>query len=230
MHPRKVQQLAHLQAFADYVQGRSIAVVGTAPLDGDQIPDIKRHDLVYVVSAVNYSHDLEPDIVFLNGEQTRTFDREGWDCLAYRPEWVVTKRRTPKLKPNVRTAMLEKEKLNVNQVTGALLDLAKFDPLTVTVYGADFYVAGPASAYSLTYLKNAEAQGGRRSVEMIEAGIRAHDQKAQRQAIRELIETKGWPVGDRRYLSVVHMTDDEYRRAYTAGWRTPDAAHVWSTL
>jgi hypothetical protein len=218
------------EAFAGYVNGRTIAVVGTAPLDGDQTAEIEAHDLVYVVSGLCHSHDVRADIVFINGEQTRTFERQGRDCLAYQADWVVAKRRTRRTEPRYRSALLGRSRLNANQVTGALLDLAYFDPAAVTVYGADFYLGGPSAAYSLTYLRNAEQRGGRRSLEAIDAGIRAHKQDAQRQAIRDLIDRKGWPTGDARYLHAVNVTDDEYRRAYTALWRAPDAARAWSDL
>ena len=205
-------------AFAEFVQDRTIAVVGPAPLVGDQVAEIEAHDLVYVCSAQWRYHDVRADIVFLNSHHGRLWANDRLE-LGYEPAWVVLKNSITK-RPNSRTARKLKG-VNVNQVTGALYDLSWYAPRDVKVFGADFYLGGPSVAYTASYGPS------RGDFQRAEEGIRAHDQHLQRAAVRDIIAEKGWPSGDARYTHAANLTDAEYSRQYQAAWRHPNAQAEW---
>jgi len=210
-------------AFREYVEGKTIAIVGPAPLDGDQMPEIEAHDLVYVVNAQWRTHNIRADMAFLNGGFSREYNR-GMN-VAYQVDWVVLKNRQPARECSRQAHSVRG--YNVNQVVGALYDLSIYSPADVKVYGADFYIGGPAKTY-LKQVKTMFYKDGRPSVETMEAGIRSHEQDKQRETVRSIIKAKGWPSGDSRYVSIAQMTNEEYRAAYTAAWRHPDAAKQWA--
>ena len=212
-------------SFAEYVNGRTIAIVGPAPLEGDQTGDIEAHDIVYVVTGHVRAHDVRADIVFLNANGARHYRRHG--SVPYEPDWIVTKQRRLE-GPNIRAAVWPRG-INPNQVVIALHDLTFYEPADVKVYGADFYLGGPTDAYVAPV--KAEIHGmGFTGIERVESAIRAHDQTSQRRVVRRIIADHGWPSGDSRYVTAAMMTDNQYRAAYAQAWRHPDAARAWETV
>jgi hypothetical protein len=208
------------EPFAEYVAGRTIAIVGPGSLDGDQTPEIEAHDLVYVCSGQWRHHDVRADIVFLNSNYGRKYANHDLD-LEYAPEWVVLKN-AGSSRPQTRTAH-QRKGININQVTGAVWDLSHYEPADVKVYGADFYLGGPGSSYQANYKTHAQTYNYQRT----EESLRSHDQQGQRAIVRDVIAAKGWPTGDSRYVDIAMMPDKAYASAYNAVWRSPNAKAEW---
>lgn len=210
------------QRFAEYVNGKTIAVVGPAPADGDQADAVEGHDIVYRVSGQwGFGDDYGPraDIVFTNsGISSQVRDGMYWDRFEQLGvRWVVTKRNIGLEHRNVRHAR-KPPGANPLQVVMAVYDLAQFDPASVTVFGADFYMAGPKRMYQPEYLAHCVGMGlgaARSSVE------REHRIEQQVKPIRSVIAAKGWPTGDRRFLDVVNLDEQELIRRWREVWYDP---------
>ena len=198
-------------SWAGHVEGRSIAVVGPAPLDADYSDQIEAHDLVYRLGF----HDRtlpgtgrRTDIVFLNGRQGREHaeDTFAWErAVADTATWWVFKQ-SNRYRPNGlhRTAARPSIR-NPNQATHALFDLLQYDTGPITVFGVDLYSGGPQQFYNTAY-----AGLTARPVESHAEAFLMHRPFEQLRFHRRFIET-GRIVGTPRYLKAATMTDDDYR-------------------
>jgi hypothetical protein len=193
----------------DYVAGRSVAVVGPAPMVEDQSAHIDAHDIVYRVATtpVGGAYGTRTDVVYLNGLVSRTiFDDDQTELLqridpatwwvfktpnGYRREGLYRKARRPRISG-----------LNVNAVTGILFDLVQSDVGTINVFGADLYAGGPDAAYHPDYT--------RRPLSGQALGFIMHEPFKQMRVHRAIVAT-GKVGGDSRYLAAVSMTDEEYQ-------------------
>jgi len=199
--------------FGDYVAGKSIAIVGPAPMVADQSADIDGHDLVYrpAHSPQGGQYGSRIDIAYLNGRCGRTiYDDSEWQLLdAIAPAtWWVYKGSTSMqgrrdglwrvgIKPGIR--------MNLNAVTGILWDLVQHPTGPITIYGADLYAGGPGSAYgdAYDYTSHRDPAGQAN-------GIIMHEPWKQMRVHRAAHST-GKVVGDDRYIAAVTMTDHEYQ-------------------
>jgi hypothetical protein len=203
--------------FSDFVAGKSIAIVGPAPMPYDQSADIDGHDLVYRPghSPIGGQRGDRIDIAFLNGQLGRQIYDDDHDEYRRRLEpadWWVYKggsSMTHRVGGNYRSCIRPKLRLNMNAVTGMLFDLTRFDTGLITVYGADLYASGPGNAYEPTY--------DVRPVHEQANGVILHDPWKQIR-IHRAAHATGKVVGDDRYLAAVTMTDDEYQ-AVIDRWR-----------
>jgi hypothetical protein len=197
--------------FDEYVAGKSIAVVGPAPMPVDQSADIDGHDLVYRPghSPVGGRYGTRTDIAYLNGALGRSVYDDDWSDLRSRIEpaaWWVYKgsssmqgRRDGLWRKAIRP---RDARLNPNAVTGILFDLVQHEVGHITVYGADLYAGGPGNAYLPEY--------DRRNLTGQAQGIILHDPWKQMRVHRAIVET-GKVTGDDRYLAAVTMADEEYQ-------------------
>jgi len=197
--------------FDEYVAGKSIAVVGPAPMPVDQSADIDGHDLVYrpAHSPQGGRHGTRIDIAYLNGALGRCIYDDDWSEIRNQIEpatWWIYKgsstmqgRRDGLWRKSVRP---RDARLNVNAVTGILYDLVRYDVGRITVYGADLYAGGPGNAYKAGY--------DRRDLQGQAQGIILHDPWKQMRVHRAIVET-GKVTGDDRYLAAVTMADEEYQ-------------------
>lgn len=204
--------------FDAYVAGKTIAVVGPAPLPHDQSADIDSHDLVYRVAAhaqLRDGYGTRCDIAYLNGAVGRTIlDDDQRDLKAAidgATWWVYKTRQGRQYRPHglQRVAHRPDHVANPNAVTGILWDLTHFHPASITVYGADLYAGGPGNAYDQGY--------DRRDVASQASSILTHRPLEQRRAHRAIHAT-GLTIGDDRYLAAVTMTDEQYQ-AVIDSWR-----------
>ena len=193
--------------WSDYVRGRSIAVVGPAPMPVDQSSDIDGHDLVYRPghSPVGGHYGERIDIAYLNGNLARTIlddDRAHWRRNINRATWWVYKMTGHRPNGLYRHAVKPRQTMNVNAITGILFDLIQEDVGSITVYGADLYAGGPGNAYHESY--------DRRTTKGQALGILDHEPWKQMRVHRAVYRT-GKVQGDDRYVAAVTMTDEEYQ-------------------
>jgi hypothetical protein len=200
--------------FAEYVDGRTIAVVGPAPSVGDQSAQVDAYDLVYRTSpqlgqASGYGDRC--DLAYINSTGSGHARDGRWDDVFARYDWVVTKRHTVLKTVRHRKALLPPHG-NANQITGMLWDLAQYDPADVAVFGADFYTT--TRPYDPGY------HGGQQSADQHAAGVRLHDQRLQRRNILNVLDRKGWPSGDLRFNLLLEASDEEFE-LLLAHWYQP---------
>lgn len=196
--------------FGDFVAGRSIAVVGPAPMPVDRSAEIDAHDLVYrpTQSPIGGHYGQRIDIAFLNGHTGREIYDDDQAELRERIEpatWWVYKGGTSlagRRDGLWRTIVRPRLRLNLNAVTGILFDLVQHPTGPITVYGADLYAAGPGNSYHPDYdIRDVAGQA---------EGFILHEPWKQMRVHRAAVAT-GRVVGDDRYLAAVSMTDDEYQ-------------------
>ena len=204
--------------FETYVAGKTIAVVGPAPMLTDQSAEIDAHDLVYRPghSPVGGWYGTRTDIAYLNGQLGRAILDDDHRHLKTRIDgatwWVYKSRQGRQYRPDglERVAHRPTHIQNPNAVTGILWDLTHYQPASITVYGADLYAAGPGHAYHDGYdRRDAGGQG---------QGILMHRPMEQLKVHRQVYET-GLIVGDDRYVAAVTMTDQQYQ-AVIDSWQT----------
>ncbi len=205
--------------WSEYVRGRSVAVVGPAPLERDQSAEIDAHDVVYrTAQHLNAppTYGTKLDVVFLNGQHGRqvyddhhTWWREIADSATW---WVFKDGRNTYRRDGLRHVAVRPRITNPNAVTCILFDLIQQPVGNITVFGADLYASGPGNAYHDGYDK--------RPVSGQAAGITMHKPMEQMR-VHRAVHSTGKVTGDDRYLAAVTMSDDEYR-AVIDRWR--DAA------
>ena len=208
--------------FDEYVAGKTIAVVGPAPLLYDQSAEIDAHDLVYRPghSPMGGWYGDRVDIAYLNGQLGREIldveSREIRERIDIATWWVYKGRNSRAYRPEglERTAHRPDHVHNPNAVTGILWDLTHFHPASVTVYGADLYAGGPGNAYHHEY--------DRRDLAGQAQGIILHRPWEQMRAHRAIHST-GLTVGDERYLAAITMTDDQYQAVIDSWQQAYDA-------
>jgi len=204
--------------FEQYVAGRTVAIVGPAPVIGDQRAEIEAHDIVYHVAsyAPNNLYTDRVDVAFLNGQVGREILDTKWDAcrsVIDRADWWVYKNKNSRAyRPhgNQRHAHLADNVKNCNAITAMLWDLTYFHPESITVFGTDLYAAGPGKVYAAEYKKSGVGYQAR--------GIVMHKPIEQFRAHRAVHRT-GKVVGDARYLAAVTMTEEQYGAVITQ-WQT----------
>ena len=202
--------------FADYVDGKTIAIVGPAPTVGNQTAEIDAHDLVYrPAHSISVDHYTDrADIIYLNGRLGRTIYEPEWEHLLEKAEaatfWVCKGQDCQQRRKGFwRVAHRPDQVHNPNAITGMLFDLAQCRPASISVYGADLYASGPGNAYAAGYT---EAEVGRQA-----QGIILH-RPLEQMALHRAVHKRGLTVGDDRYLAAVTMPDDDYRAVIEA-WK-----------
>lgn len=200
--------------FEEYVAGRTVCVVGPAPLDEPLDDLIESHDIVYRAGRhiPRPGYGTRTDVVYLNSHQGRTIladESASWSAHMQAADWWVFKNLSGwRPSGNYRRAMRPR-KMNPNAVTGILWDLIHFEPSSITVVGTDLYAGGPQRAYYDGYDMHALTV-------QAEAFLN-HKPFDQMRVHRQIVQT-GKVVGDDRYLKAVSMTDDEYRTVVDS-WR-----------
>ena len=196
--------------FGEFVAGRSIAIVGPAPMAVDQSAEIDGHDLVYrpAQSPIGGHYGHRIDIAYLNGWYGRKIyddDQTRWRESIEPATWWVYKasgthvgRRDGLWRRSIRPKL----RMNVNAITGILFDLVQHETGPISVYGADLYAGGPGNAYYATYSSREPGPQAQ--------GIILHEPWKQMR-VHRAVHATGRVVGDDRYLAAVTMTDDEYQ-------------------
>jgi hypothetical protein len=207
--------------YADYVSGRTIAIVGPAQPTHDQSAQIDSHDIVIRLSWVGQSfhpwYGTKCDVSFFNLAASRYWSGSGRaDSALATLDWVLTKADYGLTGVTRSRVVSLPEGINANQVPILLHDLSQFRPGPVSVFGADFYW-DKQTAYLASY-RNVMVEAKPRSKgKTVAEALSGHDWDRQRQVCRDAMGRLD-VVGDGRFLQVMALGDDEYRdgmlRAY----------------
>jgi hypothetical protein len=206
--------------WADYVRGRSVAIVGPAVPLRDQSEEIDGHDIVIRCGWVGPA-SLHPwygsvcQVTFFNKANSSHWSASGTADADLRTlDWVLTKVGTEQPFVGRSRQVHLPAGLNANQVPILLHDLSLFAPGPVSVFGADFYW-NPQASYTSEYLSFAEqAQPTMQGTSMAER-MNGHHWDRQRQSCRQSMRTLD-VVGDDRFLDVLALDDDVYRNGMLA--------------
>ena len=206
-----------MSEFADYISGKSVALVGPAVAPYDQGDEVESHDVVY---RIGYRWDLNKpvpnygdrtDVVFYNAENSRKLALGLYDPFVKEIPWVMVKR-DPKLgKVKHSYRVLELPFTKANQAPIALNDLVKLGASKITVFGVDLYLGGPSTAYDKNYLD--------RTAERDWWGVQIHTPQDNHKFIRNLVrEHKQLIVGDERFIRAANLSTPEYLRNLKKAW------------
>jgi hypothetical protein len=226
-----------MSTFGEYVDGKTIAIVGPAPAPYDQTAEVDAHDIVYRASYGRSIPSLEVlqsstaadgrdyfySGVFPAGYGTRVdmaYYCSGDSDMAARGEldqvlvdldWAVYKRLNMPVTglTNSRSANQPPMSSGLqNQITGMLWDLTFYHPQAVTVFGADFYTSPVEEWYDPTYYASEYITDPQQMVTVTNAKL-WHNQSEQRRVVK-MVRDLGWLVGDDRYLRALDMTFEEH--------------------
>lgn len=222
-----VRDQAVEQAFADYIRGRTVALVGPALPERDQRAEVDAHDVVYRIGVHAEHHPLygdRMDVGIVNSQKSRRISAGDHADRIAGLDWLITKAGagTPQV-PNRRAHL---PLGTPNLATIALHDLTFFEPATVTVFGADFYLGGPAMAYYGPYKV---ASGGYSFFDVRTNSTRVHDQQLQRRIVNRIRAERGWPTGDARYLAALELDDVTFQTRWDAAWYAEGAQREYET-
>lgn len=202
--------------FADYINGKSVALVGPAVAPYDQSVEVEAHDVVY---RIGFRHDLgkpvpnygeRTDVVFYNAENSRKLALGLYDGFVTNIPWVMVKR-DPKMIKRHRYRVLDLPFSKANQAPIALNDLVKLGPSKISVFGVDLYLGGPSTAYDKNYLD--------RTPERDWWGVQIHSPEDNHRFIRRLVrQHKDLIVGDERFRHVSRLSTQEYLRDLKKAW------------
>jgi hypothetical protein len=223
--------------FYEYVAGKTIAIVGPAPVRYDQSAEIDAHDIVYRTSyGFGWRSGMDPspagdcwtpgvfprgtgtrvDMSFYNGMATRQAAEGALDRLYVDLDWAVHKFRPDYESPltNIRWVQtwpnIKGRRVQPNQVTLMLWDLMGMDVADVTVFGADFYMGTSDTWYDPDYMQPGWDLAYDDPTEAFARGAAFEDQEDQRQVIRTIREQFGWPNGDERFLEALYTSPEEH--------------------
>jgi hypothetical protein len=202
--------------FADFVKGKTVALVGPAVAPYDQSAEVDSHEIVF---RIGYKWDLGKDVpnygtrtdaVFYNAENSRKLALGLYDQFIKEIPYILVKR-DPKIGANQRYEILELPFKQANQVPIALHALVKSNPKAITVFGADIYLGGPATAYDKNYLD--------RSPERDWWGVEIHNPGANQKFLAELYRNhKKIIKGDDRFIAACKLSNRDYMTQLKGAW------------
>jgi len=203
------------EAFAEYVAGKTIAIIGPAPFRDGDVDLALEHDLIYRVSEASWEGRI--DIQYLSKQNLRDWSL---DQRRIGAEWLCLKVPDRKQKLNtdghVRIVRLNLNgKMNPNQVTGAIMDLEHFEPADVNVYGADLYIEGPAGIYRPGYYMD---RFHNFDSSKHWAGIQAHRPWLQHETARAIMLRTGWFSRSTAYREALELDNAEYMARLKDNW------------
>lgn len=207
------------QTYAGFLRNKTIAVVGPAPMVGDQSGDIELHDLIvrfeWFGGPVQDGAGTRTDISYYNNAVGKVIARgekeipDGiWACFKSRNYLVRGSRQRYSYVPEYR---------GPNMVPIACHDLIKCGAMSVKVFGANFYLSESPYGredYSVTNQHRTDDQ-------IMERTLVHHNQNVQRQYMRRMLSENPNLTGDERFLEIVNMDDLLFRRALDTMWRKP---------
>jgi len=213
-----------MSSFGQYVDGKTIAIVGPAPAPYDQTAEVDAHDIVYRASYGYLSdgkqgrydagrfvpgYGTRVDMAFYNGGASRQAVDGVLDNVYQDLDWAIHKFSPGYESPltNTRTANMPRvihgKKVAANQVPIMLWDLTFYSPAKVTVFGADFYLGPLETWYDSMYVSQSLIDGETDPTESV--GPSFHDQERNRQIVRSIRDAVNWLAGDQRFLEALDV-------------------------
>jgi hypothetical protein len=212
-----------MDEFEQYVKGKTVALVGPAVAPYDQSNEVEAHD---IVCRISYRHDLNKptpgygertDVVFYNAEAARKYMLGVYDSFIDNIKWILLKKHTPVKTPlrdmsHDKTITIKKPFAKANQLPIVLnFFVRKCEPAKITVFGADLYLDGHATAYHNNYLD--------RTPERDWWGINFHEPHLQHRFMKVLVNRNAHIVaGDARFLNALNLSTDEYMEHLKRNW------------
>jgi len=221
-----------MSSFGQYVDGRTIAIVGPAPAPYDQTAEVDAHDIVYRASygflwdgkqeryeagRFHAGYGTRVDMAFYNGGASRQAVDGVLDNVYQDVDWAIHKFAPGYESPltNTRTANMPRvihgKKVHANQIPIMLWDLTFYSPAKVTVFGADFYLGPVETWYDPGYVKPFIGDFDADPTESVGPGF--HDQELNRQIVRAVRDTVPWLAGDDRFLEALDVPREVHEAA-----------------
>jgi len=208
--------------FADYLAGKSIAIVGPAPTEALDAEEIDSHDLVV---RLNHSYEgkgtdpkhkgLRTDITCFNGQQTNAFINERGAVLPKEVTWGC-------FKNEERACRVQKKNLkkkNRSHITfGKTQFHGSFNMMPIVALDFSLFGAKSIKIYHTDLMLTVSRQKGyypesfdydRRMVDLFLIGSVKHDPVQQYRTINSLWRNKKI-TGDARFVEVMEMDLDAY--------------------
>lgn len=202
--------------FADFVENKTVAIVGPALAPYDQSLEVDSHDVVY---RIGFRHDLGKtvpgygeriDAVFYNAENSRKMILGLYNDFIKDIPYVLLKR-DPKVRTSKKYEVLDLPFTKANQIPIALDNLLKWNPKKITVFGADIYLGGHETAYDKNYLDRTRDRDW--------WGVQIHDPQENHNFLRNLyLDNQEMIVGDERFVEACKLTPDQYWERLKEAW------------
>jgi hypothetical protein len=234
-----------MSSFGEYVDGKTIAVVGPAPAPYDQSAEVDAHDIVWRASygvcaptddQIVYSSSTDDgrnwyrskvfpagygtrvDISYYNTSTTWQAMRGELDQVLVDLDWAVFK--APGMPPSgltrVRTANAPPMKVPGTQnVITAILWDLTHYRPASVTVYGADFYTGPIEEWYDPNYMATEVMTDPRQMETATRAAHWHDQGDNRRIVK-IVRDLGWLVGDERYLRALDMTFDEYNRILEA--------------
>jgi hypothetical protein len=224
-----------MTTFAEYVNGRTVAVVGPAAPVGDQSPEIEAHDLI--VRFARFTDSPAPiegtghrtNISYYNagcGRAVIAGDKripshlwcrfKAAPPIEGRDRWGRAVRCVPKVR-------------NPNMVPLSTHDLCAAGAAKVTVFCADFYLSEKPYGDDLSNHQpvtlNPALAGDIQ--EVMRTTLTHHNQIQMRKLMRSLLGEYPALTGDERFLRTLAMDDNIYTTRLAELWPTLPATRTW---
>jgi hypothetical protein len=228
-----------MSTFGEYVDGKTIAIVGPAPAPYDQSAEVHAHDIVYRASY-GFSAPLDPavrlsscaalgtdwyrsgafpagygtrvDMAFYNNGATMQASRGELDQVLTDLDWAMFKS----------AGMPASGLTNVRTVNRPPMKVPGTESqITAMLWDLTFYRPAAVTVFGADFYTGDLEDWY--SPEYVPTGIMVdptqmsahvdsihwHDQDDQRRIVRA-VEDLGWLIGDERYLKALHMTYHQY--------------------
>lgn len=203
------------QKYADYLTGRSVAVIGPLELSQDALDEIDGFDLVVGINDIRSfsgqpdSDLIHPHIVYLVGSIQQLMRGRILLSDSQPPRFIIGKHRDPGFTAqDNQTSYRAISQYNHFMLNGSLnmlpriaLDLAFFAPKRVKIFGADLYT-------SINY-RNDYSIGGHESTSTVLRQHIAHDLITQYRLMQNLF-LNGHFQADARLENVLNMGLENY--------------------
>ena len=200
---------------ADFITGKTVAIVGPAESVGDQSAEVEACDTIIRCNYKwNGNEPLENygervDIGFYNIAGARRIGKrtELLESLPY----ILLKPRAP-IPPHPNVSYTKKEPFErANQVQIILNEIEEYEPAGVWIFGSDFYTSGPEGYYQESY----------KALDLVDQlkSIKFHDQSKQHRWLKNFHERTGLIKGDERMLGLLSLSTDEIKVKVHKAWK-----------
>lgn len=200
---------------ADFITGKTIAIVGPAKSVCDQSAEVEACDTIIRCNykwngnehVKNYGERIEIGFYNIAGARRILEKDELLEPIPY----ILLKERAPEPKhPHVSYAKKEPFP-RANQVQIILNEIEQYEPAGVWIFGSDFYLSGPEGYYQDSY----------KQMGLIDQwkSIKFHDQPIQQRWLKSFQERTGLIKGDERMVELLSLTTDEVKTQLHDAWK-----------
>jgi hypothetical protein len=228
-----------MSRFEEYVDGKTIAIVGPAPAPYDQSAEVDAHDIVYRTSygfyvpqdpAILYSssaalgtdwyrsglfpagYGTRVDMAFYNNEASRQAMRGELDQVLVDLDWAMFKTGGPTDSPLTNGRSVHRAPVKVpgtESQVTAMLWDLTHYRPAAVTVFGADFYTGPIEDWYSDEYVPKELMADTSHWASSVSSIHWHDQDDQRRIVR-MVRSCGWLVGDARYLRALDMSFEEY--------------------